>query len=114
MREMLALTSALAGQGLGEKVMLITDGRFSGATRGAAVGHIAPEAAAAGPLAAVRDEDIIELNLEARELNLHLDAAEIETRIQGYAPPKRELTGYLGRYADQVGQADTGAVLISR
>ncbi|MBW2618731.1 MAG: dihydroxy-acid dehydratase [Deltaproteobacteria bacterium] len=114
MREMLALTSALAGQGLGEKVMLITDGRFSGATRGAAVGHIAPEAAAGGPIAAVQDGDIIELDLEARELRINLDAAEIETRIKSYAPPKRELTGYLGRYADQVGQANTGAVLSSR
>ena len=78
MREMLALTSALAGMGLGEKVMLITDGRFSGGSRGAAVGHITPEAAVSGPIAAVRDDDIIELDLKTRALTLHVDDAEIE------------------------------------
>ncbi|MFH1242078.1 MAG: dihydroxy-acid dehydratase [Pseudomonadota bacterium] len=111
MREMLVLTSALAGMGLSEKVMLITDGRFSGASRGAAVGHISPEAAIKGPIAAVRDDDIIELDLESRELSLHLDESEIEARLKSFVPPQRELpAGYLRRYADRVGQADKGAV----
>jgi dihydroxy-acid dehydratase len=111
MREMLVLTSALAGMGLSEKVMLITDGRFSGASRGAAVGHISPEAAIKGPIAAVRDDDIIELDLESRELSLHLDESEIEARLKSFVPPHRELpAGYLRRYADRVGQADKGAV----
>lgn len=110
MREMLALTSALAGMGLGEKVMLITDGRFSGASRGASVGHMAPEAAAGGPIAAVRDDDIIELNLEKRELNLLVDQAEIEARIKEYKTPERDLPGLLRRYAANVRGADVGAV----
>lgn len=110
MREMLALTSALSGMGLGEKVMLITDGRFSGASRGASVGHVAPEAAAGGPIAAVRDGDIIELDLAKRELNLLLEPQEIERRIAEYQPPAKELPGLLRRYARQVTGADRGAV----
>ncbi len=112
MREMLSLTSALAGMGLGEKVMLITDGRFSGGSRGAAVGHIAPEAAVGGPIAAVQDNDIIELDLKTRALTLHVDDAEIERRLKAFTPPKTRLSaGYLRRYAERVGQADKGAVL---
>jgi dihydroxy-acid dehydratase len=113
MREMLVLTAALAGMGLSEKVMLITDGRFSGASRGAAVGHIVPEAAVGGPIAAIKDDDIIELDLEARRLTLQLSESEIKTRIKDYSPPERELPpGYLGRYASRVGPADKGAVYL--
>lgn len=112
MREMLSLTSALAGMGLGEKVMLITDGRFSGGSRGAAVGRITPEAAVGGPIAAVQDNDIIELNLKTRALTLHVDDAEIERRLKAFTTPKTRLSaGYLRRYAERVGQADKGAVL---
>lgn len=110
MREMLALTAALAGMGLGEKVLLITDGRFSGASRGASVGHISPEAAVGGPIAAIRDGDEIELDLERRELNLNIDAQEMVRRIADYQLPQRELPGLLRRYAAAVGGADEGAV----
>ncbi|MGD9125544.1 MAG: dihydroxy-acid dehydratase [Desulfarculaceae bacterium] len=111
MREMLVLTSALAGMGLSEEVLLITDGRFSGASRGAAVGHIAPEAAAGGPIAAVRDDDIVELDLTSRELKLHRDEAEISAAIQQYQPRQDDkLPGFLRRYAQNVGGADIGAV----
>ena len=112
MREMLALTGALAGQGLSEKVLLVTDGRFSGASRGASVGHVAPEAAAGGPIAALRDGDMVELDLASRTLNTDLSAAEIEDRIKSYVAPQKDLPcGYLRRYASQVGGADIGAVL---
>ena len=111
MREMLSLTAALAGMGLGEKVLLITDGRFSGASRGASVGHIAPEAASGGPIAAVRDGDTVELDLASRSLTLHVDEAEIQKRIAGYKAPEKEgLTGYLKRYSQFVDGADKGAV----
>jgi dihydroxy-acid dehydratase len=110
MREMLVLTSALVGMGLSEKVMLITDGRFSGATRGAALGHISPEAAAGGPIAAVQNDDIIELDLESRQLTLQLDQSTIKARIRSYQSPGQKPGGYLGRYAEKVGQADKGAV----
>jgi dihydroxy-acid dehydratase len=111
MREMLVLTSALAGMGLSEKVMLITDGRFSGASRGAAVGHISPEAAVRGPIAAIRDDDVIELDLKSRTLTLQLGGPEIAARLKRFTPPQRDLpAGYLNRYAERVGQADKGAV----
>jgi len=111
MREMLTLTAALAGMGLSEKVLLITDGRFSGASHGAAVGHIAPEAAADGPIAAVADGDTIVLDLEKRTLTLDLPETEIEKRVAAYRLPEREIPfGYLERYAERVGQADRGAV----
>ncbi len=110
MREMLVLTSALAGMGLGEKVMLLTDGRFSGASRGASVGHIAPEAAAGGPIAAVRDGDTVRLDLEAATLTLDLDQAEMEARIKAYQTPEKDLPGLLIRYRDNVDGADVGAV----
>ena len=110
MREMLVLTSALAGMGLGEKVMLLTDGRFSGASRGASVGHIAPEAAAGGPIAAVRDGDTIALDIEAATLTLELDQAEIEARAADYQSPDKDLPGLLIRYRNNVAGADLGAV----
>jgi dihydroxy-acid dehydratase len=112
MREMLSLTSALAGMGLSEKVLLLTDGRFSGASRGASVGHMAPEAAAGGPIAAVRDGDMITLDLNARTLDVSLDESTIRARVDAYQVPEKEgLTGYLRRYARLVGGADTGAVM---
>ncbi len=88
MREMLAVTAALVGQGLGEKVALLTDGRFSGATRGLMAGHVAPEAARGGPIAAVRDGDEITLDVEARRLDVALDDEEIEARIDAYRAPE--------------------------
>ncbi len=110
MREMLALTSALAGMGLSDEVLLVTDGRFSGASRGTSVGHVAPEAVSGGPIAAVRDGDVVELDLDRRELNLLVDADEIEARLKDYRPPQKDLPGLLRRYAANVAGADKGAV----
>jgi dihydroxy-acid dehydratase len=111
MREMLVLTAALAGMGLSEKVLLLTDGRFSGASRGASVGHIAPEAAAGGAIAAVKDGDTIELNVAERTLDLKVDEEEIKRRVAEYkVPDKPGITGCLRRYSASVGGADIGAV----
>ena len=111
MREMLAVTAALVGRGLGESVALVTDGRFSGATRGLMVGHVAPEAAVGGPIAAVRDGDTIELDIPARRLSLAVPAAEISTRLTGWVPPPaRYTTGVLAKYARLVASASQGAV----
>jgi len=111
MREMLATTAALYGQGMGGKVALITDGRFSGATRGFCVGHVGPEAAVGGPIALIRDGDIIELDADAGTLDVKLSQAELDQRRQGWKPKKTEFTsGYLWKYAEQVGSARTGAV----
>ncbi|HAG07327.1 MAG TPA: dihydroxy-acid dehydratase, partial [Peptococcaceae bacterium] len=111
MREMLTPTAALAGRGL-DKVALLTDGRFSGATRGACVGHIAPEAADGGPLAAVRDGDVIEIDIPGRRLNVLLDEAELKARLADWAPPPPRVTrGYLARYSRMVGSAASGAVI---
>jgi dihydroxy-acid dehydratase len=111
MREMLAVTAAIVGQGLGEDVVLVTDGRFSGVTRGLMVGHVAPEAAHGGPLAAVREGDDVEIDVPARELRLHVDEAEIAERMAGWSPPEpRYRTGVLGKYAASVGSASDGAV----
>ena len=112
MQEMLSPTSAIMGQGLGDKVALITDGRFSGGTRGACIGHVSPEAAAGGPIAAIQEGDIIELDLEERTLNVRLTDAEIQTRLA--ALPKfvpNIKSKWLKRYAHFVTSADTGAVL---
>ena len=110
MREMLTPTSALAGMGLDRSVALVTDGRFSGATRGAAVGHAAPEAAEGGPLALVREGDRIRIDIPARRIDLLVDAAVLAGRTPVPAPD-RGLKGVLGRYATQVGSAADGAVL---
>jgi dihydroxy-acid dehydratase len=111
MREMLATTAALYGQGMGGKVALVTDGRFSGATRGFCVGHIGPEAAIGGPIALLRDGDIITLNAEQGTLDVNLTAAEFERRAQQWKPRSEEFTsGYLWKYAQQVGSARYGAV----
>ncbi len=113
MQEMLSPTSAIMGMGLGESVALITDGRFSGGTRGACVGHISPEAAAGGPIAALRDGDIIEIDLEARTLNVRLSAAEIESRLAALPPFESPVKSpWLRRYARMVTSANRGAVLV--
>ena len=111
MREMLAVTAALVGAGLGDSVALITDGRFSGATRGFTVGHVSPEASRGGPIAAVRDGDIIVLDVEKRKLDVELSADEIKTRLAGWsAPAPRYQTGVLAKYARLVSSASIGAV----
>jgi dihydroxy-acid dehydratase len=112
MREMLHVTAAIVGEGLGDEVALITDGRFSGATHGLMVGHVAPEAAHGGPIAAVRDGDTIELDVEARELRLLLSDDEIAARLATVvAPPARYTKGVFARYAAGVSSASEGAVL---
>ena len=112
MREMLHVTAAIVGEGLGDEVALITDGRFSGATHGLMVGHVAPEAAHGGPIAAVRDGDTIELDVEARELRLLLSDDEIAARLAAVvAPAARYTKGVFARYAAGVSSASEGAVL---
>jgi dihydroxy-acid dehydratase len=114
MQEMLSPTSAIMGMGLGEKVALITDGRFSGGTRGACIGHISPEAAAGGPIAAIQPGDIVELDLENRTLNVRLSDEEISARLAALPPfQPRTTSRWLRRYAHFVTSADTGAVLES-
>jgi dihydroxy-acid dehydratase len=112
MREMLHVTAAIVGEGLGDEVALITDGRFSGATHGLMVGHVAPEAAHGGPIAAVLDGDTIELDVEARELRLLLSDDEIAARLADVVvPPPRYTKGVFARYAAGVSSASEGAVL---
>jgi dihydroxy-acid dehydratase len=112
MREMLSVTASVVGAGLGESVALVTDGRFSGATRGLMVGHVAPEAARGGPLAIVRDGDTIAIDLDAETLTLELDDAEIADRLAGWQPPVLPYAGgVFGRYRALVGSASEGAVL---
>lgn len=112
MREMLMPTSALIGMGLGEKVALLTDGRFSGATRGAAIGHVSPEAMEGGPIALIEEGDIIEIDIPAKKLNVKLPEEEIARRRQIWRPPApKAKKGYLARYASLVTSASKGAVL---
>jgi dihydroxy-acid dehydratase len=111
MREMLAVTGAIKGAGLGKDVLLLTDGRFSGGTTGLCIGHVAPEAAVAGPIALVEDGDVIRLDMAARTLDLDVDAAELERRRATWKPlPPRFDYGVLGKYARLVGSAAHGAV----
>jgi len=111
MREMLAVTGALQGQGLGEQVALLTDGRFSGATHGLMAGHVAPEAAAGGPIAAVRDGDAIVFDIPNRQLRVELSDEEISKRMSGWKAPKpRFETGVMAKYAKLVSSASLGAV----
>jgi dihydroxy-acid dehydratase len=113
MREMLGVTAALVGQGLGEQVALITDGRFSGATRGLMVGHVAPEAAAGGPLAAVREGDTLVIDVNERALKLELPAAEISARLRSWSPPPpRYASGVFAKYAALVTSAAEGAITL--
>jgi len=112
MQEMLSPTSAIMGMGLGDKVALITDGRFSGGTRGACIGHISPEAAARGPIAALQPGDVIEINLENRRLNVRLSDVEIQHRLDSLPPfTPRTQSKWLKRYSHFVTSADRGAVL---
>ena len=111
MREMLATTAALYGQGAGDSVALITDGRFSGATRGFCVGHVGPEAAVGGPIGLIQDGDIIAMDAETGTLDLEVDAAELERRRKTWkAPPNAYQSGAIRKFADQVGPARYGAV----
>lgn len=112
MQEMLAPTSYIMGRGLGESVALITDGRFSGGTRGACIGHISPEAAEGGLIGLLRDGDIIRIDIPGKKLEAELSPEEIEKRRRDYRPPKRrDISGYLKRYAAMVGNASSGATL---
>jgi dihydroxy-acid dehydratase len=110
MREMLTPTSAIVGAGLGAEVALITDGRFSGATRGAAIGHVCPEAAAGGVIGIVKDGDIIDINIPDCTINLRVPDKEIEERLKNFKPLVKPVTGYLARYRNQVTSASCGAV----
>ena len=112
MREMLATTAALSGQGMGKKVALITDGRFSGATRGFCVGHVGPEAAHGGPIALLKDGDVITLDAIKGELSVALTQDELETRKSEWAGPRETIyaSGALWKYAQLVGATKHGAV----
>ncbi len=110
MREMLSPTSAIIGMGLGSSVALLTDGRFSGATRGASIGHVSPEAAVGGTIAFVEDGDEIEIDIPQRILRVNVSDEILAQRKANWTPPQQQLTGYIKRYADQVTSASTGAV----
>ena len=111
MREMLVPTATIVGMGLDQDVALITDGRFSGATQGAAIGHVSPEAAQGGAIAALKDGDMIEINIPEKTLNVRLTDSEISTRLAQAVSPNREYAGTLGRYQKLVGSGSTGAIL---
>jgi dihydroxy-acid dehydratase len=111
MREMLQVTAAIVGEGLGEEVALLTDGRFSGATRGLMIGHVAPEAVKGGPIAALRDGDEVTINVEERELSVNLSDDEIAERVAAYESPEPAYkSGVLAKYAKSVGSASAGAL----
>ncbi len=110
MPEMLLPTAAIAGMGL-QRVALITDGRFSGATRGPAIGHISPEALAGGNIALVEDGDVIEINISERKLNVRLSEDELADRRERWKPREIKHKGYLAKYSKLVSGADEGAVL---
>ena len=112
MREMLNPTSAIAGMGLGSSVALITDGRFSGASRGASIGHVSPEAAVGGPIAFVEEGDIIKINIPENTLNVDISDEEMAARKAKWQPREPKITtGYLARYASMVTSGNTGAIL---
>jgi len=112
MQEMLAPTSNLMGMGLGESVALITDGRFSGGTRGACIGHVSPEGAEGGPIALLQNGDLIEIDIPNGRLDVRVEEAELARRRAVWdGPPERHLTGWLRRYAHMATSADKGAVL---
>ena len=111
MREMLAVTAAIKGAGLGKDVLLLTDGRFSGGTTGLCIGHVAPEAVDGGAIGLVRDGDLIRVDIAARTLDLLVDAQELESRRQGWEPlPPRYTRGVLAKYAALVHSASEGAI----
>ena len=111
MREMLNPTSAIAGMGLGSSVALITDGRFSGASRGASIGHVSPEAAAGGPIGLVEEGDMISIDIDANTINMNVSDEELARRRSTWTPKTKEVTGYLKRYRRLVTSADKGAIL---
>ena len=112
MREMLNPTSAIAGMGLGSTVALITDGRFSGASRGASIGHVSPEAAVGGPIALIEEGDMIEINIPAMTLNVDVSDQELAARKEKWQPREPKVTtGYLKRYASMVTSGNRGAIL---
>ena len=111
MPEMLSLTAIIAGMGLIESVALITDGRFSGGTRGLSIGHVCPEAYVGGALAAIRDKDIVRIDLDSREIEVLLSQKEVKARLRDRKIPGTKTTGYLRRYREQVGSASRGAIL---
>ena len=110
MREMLSPTSSIVGAGLGDSVALITDGRFSGATRGAAIGHVCPEAAAGGVIGIVQEGDMIDIDIEKGEINLRVSEEEIARRLASFVPKEKPAEGYLRRYRALVSSASDGAV----
>ena len=113
MREMLLVTAALAGLGLDEDVALITDGRFSGCTRGASIGHVTPEAMDGGPIALVQEGDLIEIDITNGTINIDVSAEELSRRASVWqAPPPKVARGYLRRYAKSVGPVSTGANMV--
>jgi len=111
MPEMLGLTAILAGMGLGESVALVTDGRFSGGTKGLSIGHVSPEAYVGGALGAIRDKDIVRIDLDNREIEVLISQKEIRSRLKDRRLPRIKVTGFLKRYRDMVGSASRGAVL---
>lgn len=111
MREMLNPTSAIMGMGLGSSVALITDGRFSGATRGACIGHVSPEAASGGVIGVVQEGDIISIDIPNNKLELKISDEELEKRMKNFVPKKKKLSGYLKRYAALVSSGAKGAIL---
>jgi dihydroxy-acid dehydratase len=111
MREMLGVTGAIVGAGLGETVALLTDGRFSGATRGLMAGHVAPEAAVGGPIAAIREGDIVVFDVPNRRLDVEVPDAELAARLASWAPPPPKYeSGVFAKYAALVGSASEGAI----
>jgi dihydroxy-acid dehydratase len=115
MREMLHVTGAIVGEGLSDSVALLTDGRFSGATHGFMVGHVAPEASRGGPIAALREGDIVVVDVENHELNVELTDSEIAERLADWVEPEpRYRRGVLANYATLVASASLGAVTLSR
>lgn len=111
MREMLNPTSAIMGMGLGSSVALITDGRFSGATRGACIGHVSPEAASGGPIGIVQDGDVISIDIPNNTITLEVPQEEIDARMKNFVPKIKELSGYLKRYSQLVSSGSTGAII---
>ena len=111
MRELLSVTSSIVGAGLGDAVALVTDGRFSGATRGLMVGYVSPEAFRGGPLAVVRDGDVVAIDADAGTLVLEVDDVELAARLAAWTPPASDASGVFARYRALVGPASEGAVL---
>jgi dihydroxy-acid dehydratase len=111
MPEMLGPTSAIAGMGLSESVALVTDGRFSGGTRGPCIGHVSPEAVDGGPIGLLRDGDVIDIDIPGKRIDVKLSAVEIEARKKSFVPKRKQLRGYLARYAKNVTSASTGSLI---